>query len=278
MAICSGDKVHLCEVASGKFIHQLNGVPKTLLSAVAFSPDGRLLITGEWPKEGLASNIRLWEVATGEEVLKFSGHRGAVRTVRFSPDGRLAASGGADTSIVVWDVLTHGRERSRLNDATPSELWTDLASTDAARAYRAVCTLASAPSEAVELFSRHLRPTTPPENTRINSLLHQLDDDRFAVRERATKELSGLRDIAESVLRNVLDEAHTSPEVRGRLERLLNAPLSPDALRVVRAIQALEIAGTPEAKALLERLATGTPEARLTHEAKASTARLARCK
>jgi WD40 repeat protein len=276
MAILTRDKIHICEVASGKFMRQLE-VPKTALSAVTFSPDGRLLITGEWPARGFASYIRLWEVATGQEILKFSGHRGGVRTVSFSADGHLAASGGADTSIVVWNVLTPElKSRGHLSDATLSQLWTELASADAARAYRAVGTLASAPSEAVNLFSRQLRPATPPDNTRINSLLHQLDDDRFEVRERATKELSGLRDIAESMLRKVLDEAHPSTEARSRLERLLNAPLSPDALRGVRGIQALEMAGTAESKALLERLATGIPEARLTREAKVSAARLAR--
>jgi hypothetical protein len=44
----------------------------------------------------------------------------------------------------------------------------------------------------------------------------------------------------------------------------------------VRAVEALEHAGTAEAKALLEALAAGMPEARLTQEARATLRRLAR--
>jgi WD40 repeat protein len=39
------------------------------------------------------STIKLWDVKTGEEIRTLKGHRDSVRSVAFSPDGRLIASG-----------------------------------------------------------------------------------------------------------------------------------------------------------------------------------------
>jgi hypothetical protein len=71
-----------------------------------------------------------------------------------------------------------------------------------------------------------------------------------------------------------------SLEQRRRLEMMLEkqdeerrSP-SPQRLRILRALEALELAGTPEAAQLLQRLAGGAPEACVTREAKAALERL----
>jgi WD40 repeat protein len=69
--------------------------------SVAFSPDGRLLASGDWDK-----TIKLWDVATGSLVRTLKGHTGGVNSVAFSPDGRLLASGSGDGTIKLWDVAT----------------------------------------------------------------------------------------------------------------------------------------------------------------------------
>jgi hypothetical protein len=51
----------------------------------------------------------LWDVATGRELRKLTGHENTVASVAFSPDGRFALSGGYDKAMRLWEVAT-GRE------------------------------------------------------------------------------------------------------------------------------------------------------------------------
>jgi WD40 repeat protein len=78
------------------------------VSALAFSPDSKALASGSW--EGA---VRLWEVRTGRELRRFTGHSDAVTCVAFSPDGKTLASGGRGENIRFWDVAT-GKERGRV--------------------------------------------------------------------------------------------------------------------------------------------------------------------
>jgi hypothetical protein len=103
-----------------------------------------------------------------------------------------------------------------------------------------------------------------------------LDNDLFAVRDAAAKELAKQGEGIAPLLKHAL-EGQPSPEARKRIEAILDrlrAGPSGETLRALRAIQALEYNGTQEARALLGKLAEGAP-ARQTREAKAALARLA---
>ena len=73
--------------------------------ALAFSPCGKYLTSGTWWQKGMEKMaIRLWCVATGENIHTFWGHTTDVQSLDFSPDGMLLASGADDGTILLWDV------------------------------------------------------------------------------------------------------------------------------------------------------------------------------
>jgi WD40 repeat protein len=82
------------------------------IRAVSFTPDSRLLATvGD-------SNIRLWDVESGNETTSWSGHRGLAFAATFASDGKTLATGGGawegDGEVKLWDV-ENKRELRTLN-------------------------------------------------------------------------------------------------------------------------------------------------------------------
>jgi hypothetical protein len=157
-------------------------------------------------------------------------------------------------------------------------LWSDLAGEDAGRAHAAVWALAAAPGKAVPLIRGRLKPAARPDPERMRRLVADLDNDRFAVRQAAARELEKLGGEASPALRQAL-AGNPSLEVRKGVEELLSKARflrSGEVLRGVRGIEVLERIGTPEAREVLGSLAEGSPEVRLTREAQVSLERLAR--
>ncbi|RKU32619.1 hypothetical protein C6499_02915 [Candidatus Poribacteria bacterium] len=76
--------------------------------ALCFSPCAEYLASGAWWQGGLQKvPIRLWKVATGENVATFWGHTTDVQGFAFSQDGTLLVSGGYDGVIYLWDLKPH---------------------------------------------------------------------------------------------------------------------------------------------------------------------------
>src|SRR5262249_19978528 len=168
--------------------------------------------------------------------------------------------------------------KERPRQATEDQLWADLASDDAARAFRAMNGLSVTPRQAVDLFQKRLKPVPVVEEKEIAALLDNLEADDFKLREQATQELEKIGEQALPLLKKALG-AKPSLEARKRIERLVeqaSAQTSAPLLRGLRAIEVLEHNGMAESKHVLVALAGGAPQAQLTREAKASLQRLTR--
>ena len=72
---------------------------------LCFSPCGEYLLSGSWWQGGLQKvPIRLWKVATGENIATFTRHTTDVQDLAFSPDSTFIASGGHDGVIFLWNL------------------------------------------------------------------------------------------------------------------------------------------------------------------------------
>ena len=78
-------------------------------SAMALSPDRRLLAMGTWTRRVSESFVCIYDMESGGQVVaSMHGHAGGIRAIAWSPDGELLASGGDDNTVKIWDRATNG--------------------------------------------------------------------------------------------------------------------------------------------------------------------------
>jgi RNA polymerase sigma factor (sigma-70 family) len=256
--------------------------------SVAFSPDGRLLALGNtgyhYGDKGIPlgienrEQVRLVRAADGKVIRRFAGHLGGIACLSFAPDGRTLASGGHDTTVLVWDVQNLGtasaKEEPSLDREKLAAQWDGLRST-ASEAYGCMNTLISAPAATEPFLGEKLKPVVAVDAARFAALRKKLESDEFREREEAAGELKKLGDAAEPALRKALQENLTL-ETRRRLQALLEELQGGDTLRSLRAIEVLERIGDASACELLRRLSAGAEGAWLTEEARRTLRRLER--
>src|SRR5207248_945407 len=61
--------------------------------------------------------VRVWDATSGQQRACLHGHTDGVRSVAFSPDGRLIVGGSGDKTVRVWDA-TSGQQRDCLHGHT----------------------------------------------------------------------------------------------------------------------------------------------------------------
>ena len=98
-------RIRLIDLRDGKELRTITsqGESANNISALAFSPDGKILASGTGFS---ASPIRLWDVATGKEIGRLEGHGSWVSSLMFWPDGKKLASSSGDQTIRIWDVAS----------------------------------------------------------------------------------------------------------------------------------------------------------------------------
>jgi RNA polymerase sigma factor (sigma-70 family) len=262
--------IRVYELTSGREVLTLKGFTDQA-KALAFSPDGRTIAAASgdvWHHND--RTVRVWDAITGRELRRFDVPENGASQLAYLPNGRSIVTLGMDGAALVWDVSGLGRRAPAgpLDGPTLEALWGDLASDDASRAYRASWALGVA--EALPLFRERLRPVEPFDPVKLASLIEGLDADTLATRARSAEGLAALGKAAVPDLRLALARK-PSAEARLAIELLLastEGPIaSPQILRTIRAIAALERIGTSNALEILGRLASGEPDSPVTAEA-----------
>jgi WD40 repeat protein len=244
-----------------------------------FSPCGRMIASAGASETH--QEVVLWEARTAREIHRWkivpvpqvpSVNHLQDRTVAFSPDGKRLATTGHAPTIFVWDV-TLGRLRPD-GTLTPLDLqpdllercWQQLAEPDPAIAYQAAWQLAASPAQAVPFLAKRLRPLVPPHPQQFQTWLNQLNDEDFATRQKASEELAAYGPGALACIEAVREMQDL--EVQRRLTRIVAGWMeSPEELRTDRALFALEQMGVV-GRPLLQRMASGVPEAEHTQLAR----------
>lgn len=104
LALGGGGGVVLRDIAGGRTIGRTDapaGDFGAFVSALEFNRDGTLLVAS-----GSGRDVRLIDGKTGQQLKTLTGHRDAVHSATFSPQGDLLATGSQDGTVKIWRLDT----------------------------------------------------------------------------------------------------------------------------------------------------------------------------
>ena len=93
------NEVRLFDVAAGS--ERTLAGHRDFVSGLAFSPDGQTLASGS-----MDATIKLWNLASGQEIAMLIGHMQEATDLAYSPDGRTLVSVENKQSLKWWHVAT----------------------------------------------------------------------------------------------------------------------------------------------------------------------------
>jgi Tol biopolymer transport system component len=298
LALVLDGRVHLWELSSGKHRAELGSVSSAIkipdekmmawqmrrwrqmqemgmggFPCLAFSPDGRYLAVG-CPDDA----IRLFDVVSSKELPPLTGHRGGVRAVCFTPDGKILKSLGTDGKLLTWRTSAALRAwrpaGTQMSAEQLQSLWETLGGADDPWINHAVlANLAAFPTQSVPFLRERLKPAPMADSKRITELITALSSEDYNTRKKAIVELRKLGDRALPALRKAAEDGH-SEILNVMLSRLDTERSDNNLQRALLAVEALERIGTAPARELLAELAKGSAESPLTQRVVAARDRL----
>jgi WD40 repeat protein len=111
--------LRVCDAADGKELLRLSPGDVEYDIGAAFTPDGKTIISADntWTadRKNVNASLKIWDAASGRQLRSLSVPGMRADCFALSPDGRLAALGGAadEGNVRIWDVQRH-KEIARL--------------------------------------------------------------------------------------------------------------------------------------------------------------------
>jgi WD40 repeat protein len=236
---------------------------------LAFSRDGLTLLTCNRD-----STFRLWELSTGGRRIEFDDIPFSDAT--FLPIGLLVTADAGHVRVWDWRV-PRDKSPNVLTEKDLKILWDKLGASDVATAHEAAAILRACAVDSVGFISKNTKPVPVVAQAVVTQWSRELGSEDYQTREEAMKRL---RDLSESA-RPTLEAARAktdSPEVLARIDELIRATRKVPTMarvRVVRALEVLELIGSGDSVAVVKEIARGMPGAWETETAKAAVSRMA---
>ena len=115
-ASAGGNKIFLWDTETQTLKHTIEA---DSASNLAFSPDSKTLVSGRM-------TIQLWDVETGNQMVRLDGHADKVDALSFSPDGKTLAISNSSREIWLWNITTRNDQLTqRQLGSLTSKLATD---------------------------------------------------------------------------------------------------------------------------------------------------------
>lgn len=108
--------ITLYDSVTGEIVRVFKGHHPAAIWNIRFSPDEKLLASASWD-----GTVRLWDLATGGELFRFTDRNKEITGIAFSPDGSRLATASHARTVKLWDVAT-GREVATLSGHTDQVL------------------------------------------------------------------------------------------------------------------------------------------------------------
>jgi serine/threonine protein kinase/WD40 repeat protein len=96
-------ELRLIDTTTGGLVWEAQRNQGTFWGGVAFSSDGRTIVTGDWHCD---NDVVIWDAATGEQLAVWQGHQSPVQSVSTSPDGKWVATMEENGTLILWDTAT----------------------------------------------------------------------------------------------------------------------------------------------------------------------------
>jgi hypothetical protein len=202
--------------------------------------------------------------------------------ISLSRDRTMFAAADKDGSILVARTADFFEKPKRV--AIPAQriadLWSDLCrkDKDGHKAFRAFQNLSDGDKDVVAFLAKKLSPVKGPDAKQLARWLADLDSKDAKVRAAASKELNAWGPAVEMSVRNAYEgmgkEGRT--DSKSLLDKIEKKLVEKKSLQTLKAIAVLAAMGTPEARELLSRMATGAAGSRITESARLALPRTAR--
>lgn len=107
LAFADGTTVRVWDVRVGREIHLLDPGTKERMSSVVFCAGGKLLAAATYPlPRNRDYTIHLWDMASGKDAGRLTGHTDVLFALAASPKSGLLASASRDGTIRFWDAAS----------------------------------------------------------------------------------------------------------------------------------------------------------------------------